>query len=80
MAQPRLKNQLARMDPAELVRVLDFELDLQPLQDFSIVPPVSATSLRVCERGLGSFKPGVCTAAAADFFCLAVVRARGGCG
>lgn len=36
----RLKGTLARMDPAQLIQHLEFNVDVRPLQDCSIVPPV----------------------------------------
>ncbi len=36
-----LKASMARLDPVELVRMLDLNIDVAPLQDCSIVPPVS---------------------------------------
>lgn len=36
----KLKGSMAHMDPAELVKHLDVSIDLQPLHEYSVVPPV----------------------------------------
>ncbi|KAF5836598.1 hypothetical protein DUNSADRAFT_5715 [Dunaliella salina] len=40
-APVKLKGTLARMDPAQLIQHLNIDIDLQPLQDFSIAPPMA---------------------------------------
>eukprot|EP00983_Pelagomonas_calceolata_P075409 1153000-Pelagomonas_calceolata.AAC.1 len=39
-APVKLKGTLARMDPAQLIQHLNIDIDVQPLQEFSIAPPV----------------------------------------
>lgn len=51
-APVQLKGTLARMDPAQLIQHLDISIDVQPLQDFSIAPPVGAP-LHTCAHHAG---------------------------
>ncbi len=48
-----LKPSMQRLDPSELMKVLDLDIDVRPLQECSVVPPVRLLAARRAPTGCG---------------------------